>query len=156
MSHDTMNDCSFLACCGSLHPYACSSDIATFGYGLSSGSITPKEQHVFQHNVAPGDVGVMTHFWITYEHAVCALCFVCCALRCCVLSVSLLSVALNASQADYGTIIRYYVDGETNASIVFTPSLACGVGFHDAQAPWGTKWFGKGAKDGGTCLREDR
>jgi len=25
--------------------------------------------------------------------------------------------------------------------------LACGVGFYDNQAPWGTEWFGKGASD---------
>lgn len=43
---------------------------------------------------------------------------------------------------------RYYIDGESEASIEFTPSMMSGVGFDDPQAPWGTKWFGKGAKDG--------
>ena len=42
--------------------------------------------------------------------------------------------------------IRYYVDGETVPSIQFIPSRACGVGFDNQDAPWGTKWFGKGAK----------
>ena len=37
---------------------------------------------------------------------------------------------------------RYYIDGEKEASIVFQPSLACGTGFDDQTAPWGTKWFG--------------
>lgn len=48
-----------------------------------------------------------------------------------------------------GTVIRYYLDGETNASIAFPPSLAAGVGFHDQAAPWGNKWIGKAAKVGG-------
>ena len=42
----------------------------------------------------------------------------------------------------------YYIDGETTASIQFSPSMMSGVGFDDPQAPWGTKWIGKGAKDG--------
>jgi len=46
------------------------------------------------------------------------------------------------------TTIRYYIDGETTASIQFNPGLAAGVGFNDAQAPWGTQWVGKGAADG--------
>ncbi len=44
------------------------------------------------------------------------------------------------------------VDGvvvKAEASIVIEPSLAAGVGFYDGTAPWGTKWFGKGAKNGG-------
>jgi len=96
-----------------------STSMTTFGTGLSSGAITLKEQWVFQHFVAPGDLGVMTHFWVTYP-----------------------------TDVDKGTIIRYYVDGETTASIQFTPSLACGVGSYDPQGPWGTPWFGKGAADG--------
>ena len=76
------------------------------------------------------------------------------------------------------TTFRYYVDGESSASIVFTPALACGVGcapltgprtpaqphvhahsevatvpgvpvVGDQTAPWGTKWLGKGAKSTG-------
>jgi len=38
------------------------------------------------------------------------------------------------------------VDGETTPSIEFIPSRACGVGFDNQAAPWGTKWFGKAAK----------
>lgn len=37
------------------------------------------------------------------------------------------------------------------ASIQFFPPLACGVGSGDNHAPWGTKWFGKGAADGSCC-----
>jgi len=91
-----------------------------FGTGLSGGSITTEEQFIFEHYVAPGDYGVMTHFWTTY-----------------------------LTDTDKGVLVRYYIDGETNASIQFTPSLAAGVGFYDPQGPWGTQWFGKGAADGG-------
>ena len=90
-----------------------SSVLQTFGTGLSNGQITTNEQYIFSWVLAEGDVGVMTHFWITYQ-----------------------------SSADDGTVIRYYVDGESEASIQFTPSLAAGVGFYDTGAPWGTKWFG--------------
>jgi len=74
---------------------------------------------MFSH-VLPSFVnhGVMTHFWATAPNPV-----------------------LEES------IVRYYVDGETTASIAFYPPLACGAGFNDQHAPWGTKWFGKGAKD---------
>lgn len=44
---------------------------------------------------------------------------------------------------------RYYIDNETEPSLVFQPNLACGVGFDDQSAPWATKWFGKGAKTTG-------
>jgi hypothetical protein len=50
---------------------------------------------------------------------------------------------------DPDVMVRYYIDGETIASIAFRPQLACGVGFNDQQAPWGLKWFGKGANTGG-------
>ncbi len=50
---------------------------------------------------------------------------------------------------DPNVMVRYYIDGEVNASIAFNPQLACGVGFNDQKAPWGLKWFGKGASTGG-------
>jgi len=96
-----------------------STGVTTFGTGLSGGYIGTEEQFIFEHFVAPGDYGVMTHFWTTY-----------------------------GSATDPGVLIRYYIDGEVNASIEFEPSLACGVGSFDRHAPWGTKWFGKGAKNG--------
>ena len=66
-----------------------------------------------------------------------------------VLMMELLLGILNSHLKSVNLKIRYYIDGETNASIEFTPSLACGVGFYDTQAPWGTEWFGKGADDAG-------
>ena len=63
--------------------------------------------------------GVMTHFWVA------------------------------GSPVVDRTTIRYYVDGETLPSVEFIPSEACGVGFDNQMAPWGTKWFGKGAKSTG-------
>jgi hypothetical protein len=45
-------------------------------------------------------------------------------------------------------MIKYYIDGETEASIQFTPSLAAGVGFDDHADPWGNEYFGKGAFTG--------
>jgi len=100
-----------------------SNAVTTFGTGLSGGAVTMSEQWIFQHFVADGDYGVMTHYWTTYPSA-----------------------------TDNGVVVRYYVDGEEEASIQFTPSMACGVGFYDPQAPWGTKWFGKGSADGGWFL----
>jgi len=63
--------------------------------------------------------GVMTHFW-----------------------------AAGSPVVDNVTM-RYYVDNETEASIEFVASFASGVGFDDQEAPWGTKWMGKGAKTTG-------
>jgi len=96
-----------------------SSSIRTFGTGLAGSEITTEEVWIYSHFVAAGDVGVMTHFWTTYE-----------------------------TKTDDGVVIRYYIDGEQSPSIEFTPSLACGVGFYDSTGPWGTQWFGKGANDG--------
>eukprot|EP01012_Entosiphon_sulcatum_P012645 TRINITY_DN1796_c0_g1_i1.p1 TRINITY_DN1796_c0_g1~~TRINITY_DN1796_c0_g1_i1.p1 ORF type:complete len:434 (-),score=26.86 TRINITY_DN1796_c0_g1_i1:9-1310(-) len=88
-----------------------------FGTGLSGGAITPTETVIFSHKVAAGHYGVMTHFWTTAPGEV----------------------------ESSSTTIRYYVDGEKTAAIEFNPALACGVGFSDDAAPWGTKWFGLGA-----------
>ena len=43
----------------------------------------------------------------------------------------------------------YYIDGEMTPSIQFIPSMLVGAGFNEQTAPWGTKWFGKGAAGGG-------
>lgn len=91
-----------------------------FGTGLSSAAILDTEFEIFSYVMPDGDsYGVMTHFWATAGGGVLD-----------------------------DAIFRYYIDGEKEASIQFTPPLACGVGFGDPQAPWGTKWMGKGAKDG--------
>ena len=63
--------------------------------------------------------GVLTHFW-----------------------------AAGAPVTDNVTI-RYYVDGEKSPSIAFIPSFASAAGFDDQTNPWGTRWFGKGAKSTG-------
>jgi hypothetical protein len=82
--------------------------------------VTTTEQTIFNHILPDGvDFGVMNHFWATAPGPVLD-----------------------------GTIVRYYVDDEMSASIEYFPPLACGVGFNDQTAPWGTAWFGKGAKDG--------
>lgn len=44
--------------------------------------------------------------------------------------------------------MRYYVDGEVEASIQFKPSLAAGVGYDD-DAVWGTAKVGHGSNKGG-------
>jgi len=93
-----------------------------FGTGYSGGKLSAAEYELFTHTVDAGHYGVMTHFWMTAM----------------------------AGVAD-GTIVRYYIDGEASASIAFRPPLACGSALDaeaSAAAPWGTKWFGKGAKDG--------
>jgi hypothetical protein len=43
----------------------------------------------------------------------------------------------------------YYIDGESVPSIQFVTYMLAGAGFNDQAAPWGTKWFGKGAAGGG-------
>jgi hypothetical protein len=43
----------------------------------------------------------------------------------------------------------YYIDGETTPSIQFVPYMLVGAGFNDQEAPWGTRWIGKGARRGG-------
>jgi len=90
-----------------------------FGTGMSSGLVLTTETYVFQHFVAPGDYGVITHFWYTLPNP-----------------------------ASDGLLIKFYVDGETTASIQYNPAYAAGVGFSDTTAPWGLKWIGKGASDG--------
>jgi len=92
---------------------------ATFGFGLSSSGVSTVETTIFQHWLAAGDYGVMTHFWMTIP-----------------------------SGYEKGMIVRYYVDEEAEASVAYEPAMACGVGFNDAQAPWGIHWFGKGANSG--------
>eukprot|EP01103_Thecamoeba_quadrilineata_P017355 TRINITY_DN6117_c0_g1_i1.p1 TRINITY_DN6117_c0_g1~~TRINITY_DN6117_c0_g1_i1.p1 ORF type:complete len:438 (-),score=58.40 TRINITY_DN6117_c0_g1_i1:38-1324(-) len=92
----------------------------TFGYGYSGGPLPSQETTIFQHFLFPGTNGVMTHLWTT-----------------------------SPPNTDQDILIRYYIDGETEASIEMYPGMAAGVGFDDQQAPWGTKWFGKGADTSG-------
>lgn len=93
---------------------------SVIGTGVSQAKLTSEETTMFTHDVsAEGSWAYMNHFW-----------------------------AAGNPEVDRA-IFRYYVDGEVNASVVFTPALACGVGFGDQTAPWGNKWMGKGAKSTG-------
>ena len=92
----------------------------TFGTGHAGVSLSTTETDVFVHKIAPGHTGMLTHFWSTCS-----------------------------PDAESGMVVRYYVDGEKEPSVAFSPPLAAGVGFDDAKrAPWGTKWFGLGAGRG--------
>lgn len=93
---------------------------AVIGTGMSQAKLTSTETELFSHTVSQeGAWAYLNHFW-----------------------------AAGSPEVDRA-IFRYYVDGERNASVVFSPALACGVGFGDQQAPWGSKWMGKGAKSTG-------
>jgi len=96
------------------------SNMITFGTGLSQQQITTAEREIFNHTLSStGEFGTMTHWWATGDVIV-----------------------------DFA-VWRYYVDGETTASIQFASYMAAGVGFADAQAPWGNRWIGKQAAQGG-------
>jgi hypothetical protein len=47
------------------------------------------------------------------------------------------------------TRIRYYVDGESVPAIDMALYLGHGIGFHEQQAPWATKYIGKIGKKNG-------
>jgi len=100
------------------------SAVGAFGTGLSNGILTATEQIVFNW-IVPDTVthGVMTHFWATCANG-----------------------ALEHS------VVRYYIDGATTPQIAFVPPVACGSAIDQTTAPWGTNWFGKGAKDGSWFL----
>lgn len=55
------------------------------------------------------------------------------------------NVTFDPGFATAALLVRYYVDGEAQASIEFQPGMAAGTGFDDPTAPWGTKWIGHGA-----------
>lgn len=94
--------------------------VSYFSGAVSQGTISQKEQSVLAHTIsAQSTHGVLTHWWITG----------------------------GASTDD--AIIRIYIDGEYPASLVFTPSLACGVGFDDdSLVPWSIPQMGKQAASG--------
>ena len=105
------------------HLAAVHADPISFGTGLSSNRLYQYELDLFNYTVSPSSVfATLTHFWI----------------------------AGAAPQPDIDSaLIRYYIDGESEASIQFTPSLLCGAGFNDGTGPWGGRWMGKGAANGG-------
>lgn len=91
-----------------------------FGTGLSGDVITSAEKTIFAWQLKQSDTnGVLTHIWSTCGPNVLE-----------------------------NTMVRVYIDQEANASIAFNLGYYCGVGWGDPQAPWGTKWFGKGAEYG--------
>jgi hypothetical protein len=95
------------------------------GTSLAGGKLTQQEQLLFEHNVSSAAThAVMTHWWLTAHD--------------------------DAGDAAYThfAIFRMYIDGEANASLVFSPSLAIGVGFGDPSAPWATSLFGRGSGAG--------
>lgn len=90
------------------------------GNALSQGRLTQTEQSLLYYELSAGaQMGATTHFWIT-----------------------------GGPQTDFAWI-RYYIDGETTASVQFQPPMAAGVGFDDQTAPWGNEWIGKGSTIGG-------
>eukprot|EP01051_Picozoa_sp_SAG22_P012155 SAG22_NODE_1239_length_5047_cov_3.281326_4_plen_598_part_00 len=112
-----------------------------FGTGFTGGELM-KDQHgarwrwwenetfFFAHRVEAGSTGVMTHMWATVT-----------------------------PECEPDFVMRYYVDGERNASIEFTPAMAAGVGFDQHGpgsdgAPWNTKWMGLGV--GGAANRYNK
>ena len=74
----------------------------TFGTGLSGGTFAPWEKTLFAHKITAGHTGVMNHFWSTCN-----------------------------TECEGALTVRYYVDGEVNASIAFEPGMAAGTGFDD-------------------------
>ena len=81
----------------------------TFGKGIPNHEFTEIEQEIYNHTLAAGSTsGMVNHFWSTACGA----------------------GASFAGGLDSGrTIYRYYIDGETTASVVFTPRQAAGVIF---------------------------
>ena len=98
-------------------------EVGSFGASLSSNQLYPSELDLFTHTISPSSTfASLTHFWI--------------------------AGAAPLPDID-SALIRYYVDGESSASIEFSPSLLCGVGFNDGSGPWSGRWMGKGARNGG-------
>ena len=80
----------------------------TFGTSCAGCTFAAWEKTLFAHKIAPGHTGQMTHFWSTCD-----------------------------AQCEGALRVRYYIDGEENASIVYEPGMAAGSGFDDPAAPWG-------------------
>ena len=97
----------------------------TFGTGLSGGSFSLIEKTLFAHKITAGHTGVMNHFWSTCN-----------------------------TECEGALTVRYYVDGEVNASIAFEPGMAAWYfnagqfhmpvsGYtHDKHSQNGTEWSG--------------
>ena len=147
-------------------------NVVNFGFGMSQAHIRTVEQQIYEYNVTSADDGgrgVITHFWVTGGDYVCGE------------PSGKCQPPLNSSNnwnpyIDH-IIVRFYVDGETEASIAMTPAMACGTGPFSSRtvagffprdggvqtptgwtpptkmgmtrAPWQSKYFGKGSANGG-------
>jgi hypothetical protein len=81
----------------------------TFGKGIPNHPFTDVEVEIFNHSLAAGSSsGMVTHFWSTACGA---------------------GVSFKGALDSGITTYRYYLDGETVASVVFTPREAAGVVF---------------------------
>ena len=81
----------------------------TFGRGIPNHPFTDTETEIYNHTLAAGSTsGMVTHFWSTACGA---------------------GVSFKAGIDSGRTTYRYYIDGETTASVVFTPREAAGVIF---------------------------
>ena len=96
-----------------------------FGTAIAGGYLNQTEQTVFEHSVsAAASHGVLTHWWLTaHDHG-------------------------GISTYTHYAMLRVYIDGEANASLAFTPSLAIGVGFGDpagdpSHCAWGVERRGE-------------
>jgi hypothetical protein len=92
--------------------------LRTFGTGASALAVNATELTLFEHAVSAGTVGVMTHFWITGME----------------LRPPSLGPTMFRSNGTDNVTVRYYIDGESIASIEFKPPMAAGVGFNDDAA----------------------
>eukprot|EP01079_Euglenida_sp_SAG-EU17-18_P003844 gene3844-4229_t len=110
-------------------PLGAAETVRTFGTGKSAFQLGGgSETTIFDYNVSStATSAALTHFWITGRESP------------------------RPSGIDNATI-RIYVDSELAPSIEFLPPMACGVGFDDMQAPWGTALIGHGATDGAWYL----
>lgn len=90
------------------------------GAALNQHKLNQTEQTLFEHDCADGTSAVLSHFW-----------------------------AGGGSPGTDDALIRYYVDGESKPSIMFTPARAVGLEFSSSKrmpAPWSAgSWMGKGA-----------
>ena len=97
----------------------CAIAASTFSAGISESVLNETEQLLLNHSLIAGEaVGALTYFWITGDPSVA-----------------------------YATI-RVYIDGEANASVVYAPAAAAGIGIlNDTHTgpdvlPWGIPLMG--------------
>ena len=97
--------------------------LRTFGMGYSQYHLNSTSQTFFTYSLSnPNSThGVLAHFWA--------------------------SGAPNAYIDS--AIFSIYIDDEPSPSITFCSSMLAGTGFDDQAAPWGHRWFGRGAYGAG-------